>query len=237
MKPQNILLDERERVYLADFGIAKMLEGASKLTATGMISGTPQYMAPEQATGTDVDGRADIYALGIVAYELLTGRVPFAADTPVAVLMKHVQDQVPLPSPEEVKEPLMRALLKALAKRPEDRWPTAVAFVAALEAALHELPTAKSLPTLEMTTELPASDGLTATAVLPPTRPAPTAPTRPPTRGHVRRPSASAARTAAAGAPTVPARGPRVTARRAWPWPSASAALPLSCSRGSSPSG
>ena len=136
VKPQNILLDENERVYLADFGIAKMLEGANKLTQTGMISGTPQYMAPEQATGTKVDERADIYALGIVAYELLTGHVPFAADTPVAVLMKHVQDPIPLPSPTEVKEPLMRALLKALAKKPEDRWPSAVAFVEALESAL-----------------------------------------------------------------------------------------------------
>jgi serine/threonine-protein kinase len=83
IKPQNILLDEAERVYLADFGIAKMAEGASGLTATGMISGTPQYMAPEQAMAGVVDNRADIYALGIVAYEMLTGRVPFAADTPV----------------------------------------------------------------------------------------------------------------------------------------------------------
>ncbi|HEY6548110.1 MAG TPA: serine/threonine-protein kinase, partial [Vicinamibacteria bacterium] len=206
VKPQNILLDERERVYLADFGIAKMLESSSKLTATGMINGTPQYMAPEQATATKVDARADIYALGIVAYELLTGRVPFSADTPVAVLMKHVQDQVPLPSREEVKEPLMRALLKALAKRPEDRWPTALDFVAALEAALHELPTAQSLPTLEMTTEMSAPDALTATAVLPPTRPAPTAPTRPPRGGTIAAPPLPA-RTAAAGAPTVPARG------------------------------
>ena len=82
IKPQNILLDEAERVYLADFGIAKMVEGSSGLTATGMISGTPQYMAPEQAMAATVDNRADIYALGIVAYEMLTGRVPFAADTP-----------------------------------------------------------------------------------------------------------------------------------------------------------
>ncbi len=80
VKPQNILLDEAERVYLADFGIAKMVESQSGLTATGMITGTPQYMAPEQAMGGTVDNRADIYALGIVAYEMLTGRVPFAAD-------------------------------------------------------------------------------------------------------------------------------------------------------------
>ena len=146
IKPQNILLDEAERVYLADFGIAKMVEGSSGLTATGMISGTPQYMAPEQAMAGVVDNRADIYALGIVAYEMLTGRVPFAADTPVAVLMKHVQDPIPVPSTRDVPEPLMRALLKALAKRPEDRWPTAVAFVKALAEGLGQATTASALP-------------------------------------------------------------------------------------------
>ena len=146
IKPQNILLDEAERVYLADFGIAKMAEGSSGLTATGMISGTPQYMAPEQAMAGVVDNRADIYALGIVAYEMLTGRVPFAADTPVAVLMKHVQEPIPVPSTREVPEPVMRALLKSLAKRPEDRWPTAVAFVKALADGLSQATTANAMP-------------------------------------------------------------------------------------------
>jgi serine/threonine protein kinase len=154
VKPQNILLDEHERVYLADFGIARMLDGSSKLTQTGMISGTPQYMAPEQATGTTVDARADTYALGIVAYELLTGRVPFAADTPVAILMKHCQEPIPLPAASEVSEPLVRALLKALAKSPEDRWRTTAAFTAALDAALRNEPAP----------ELPSSDGLTEDA-------------------------------------------------------------------------
>jgi serine/threonine-protein kinase len=180
VKPQNILLDEQERVYLADFGIARMVEGSDKLTQTGMISGTPQYMAPEQATGTRVDGRADIYALGIVAYELLTGRVPFAADTPVAVLMKHVQDPIPLPAPSEVKEPLVRVLLKALAKRPEDRWPTATAFVSALEAALHQEPATQALPALTATTETKPAARAGTTVVSPRTRTAVTAPTKPP---------------------------------------------------------
>jgi serine/threonine-protein kinase len=142
VKPQNILLDEAERVYLADFGIAKMVEGSGALTQTGMITGTPQYMAPEQATGQPVDQRVDIYALGVVAYEMLTGRVPFAADTPVAVLMKHVTEPMPIPPPSAVPEPLVRALLRSMAKKPEDRWPTAGAFVQALQQGLAEVPTA-----------------------------------------------------------------------------------------------
>lgn len=153
VKPQNILLDDHGRVYLADFGIAKMVEGSSGLTQTGMISGTPQYMAPEQAMGGTVDNRADIYALGIVAYEMLTGRVPFAADTPVAVLMKHVQDPIPVPAPTDVPEPIVRALFKALAKRPEERWGTAVAFADALKQGLQE---AKANPAgLAATTMIP----------------------------------------------------------------------------------
>jgi serine/threonine-protein kinase len=104
-----------------------------------MITGTPQYMAPEQATGTKVGPQADVYALGIVAYEMFTGRVPFSADTPVAVLMKHMQEPLPLPSPQTVPEPLLRPLLKCTAKKPEERWPSAGAFVGALEAG-SELP-------------------------------------------------------------------------------------------------
>jgi tRNA A-37 threonylcarbamoyl transferase component Bud32 len=169
VKPQNILLDEAERVYLADFGIAKMVEGTGALTQTGMITGTPQYMAPEQATGQPVDQRVDIYALGVVAYEMLTGRVPFAADTPVAVLMKHVTEPMPIPPASTVPEPLVRALLKGMAKKPEERWPSAGAFVRALGQGLAEVPTAS----------LPA--GVTATVPAPTLRPAPTMPPPGPT--------------------------------------------------------
>jgi tRNA A-37 threonylcarbamoyl transferase component Bud32 len=169
VKPQNILLDEAERVYLADFGIAKMVEGTGALTQTGMITGTPQYMAPEQATGQPVDQRVDIYALGVVAYEMLTGRVPFAADTPVAVLMKHVTEPMPIPPASTVPEPLVRALLKGMAKKPEERWASAGAFVRALEQGLAEVPTA-SLPVAG-----------TATVPAPALRPAPTMPPPGPT--------------------------------------------------------
>ncbi len=150
VKPQNVLLDEGGRVYLADFGIAKILESAGGLTATGMITGTPQYMAPEQATGTKVGPAADVYALGIMAYEMFTGRVPFSADTPVAVLMKQVQEPLPLPPLQAVPEPLLRAVLRCTAKKPEDRWPGAGAFVAALEEGLEApaVPAPADVPTV-----------------------------------------------------------------------------------------
>jgi serine/threonine protein kinase len=147
VKPQNILIDEQRHVYLADFGIAKMIEGAPGLTQTGMITGTPQYMAPEQALGSKVDRRADIYSLGIVAYECLTGRVPFTADTPLAVLMKHVRDPIPLPPVSEVPEPQCHVLMKALAKNPADRWPSAAGFVEAMRHA-HTSADGGLLPTL-----------------------------------------------------------------------------------------
>ncbi len=136
IKPQNVLLDDAGHVYLADFGIARLTETATVLTAAGLITGTPQYMAPEQAMGRPIDSRADIYALGVMAYEMLIGRVPFAADTPVAVLMKHVNEPIPVPSAGEVPEPLVRPLLKALAKGPDDRWPLAGDFVRALEQGM-----------------------------------------------------------------------------------------------------
>jgi tRNA A-37 threonylcarbamoyl transferase component Bud32 len=135
VKPQNVLLDDSGRVYLADFGIAKMIEASAHMTQTGMITGTPQYMAPEQALGKSIDKSIDIYALGIVAYELFTGRVPFSADTPVAVLMKQASEPMPLPPVSEVQEEVTRAILRATAKDPSARWPTASAFARAVTNA------------------------------------------------------------------------------------------------------
>ena len=135
VKPQNVLLDDSGRVYLADFGIAKMVEASAHMTQTGMITGTPQYMAPEQALGKSIDKSIDIYALGIVAYELFTGRVPFSADTPVAVLMKQASEPMPLPPVSEVQEEVTRAILRATAKDPAARWPSASAFARAVTNA------------------------------------------------------------------------------------------------------
>ena len=133
VKPQNILLDERGRAYLADFGIARMLESPVQITATGMVQGTPAYMSPEQASGGTLGPACDVYALGVVAYECLTGRVPFTGPTPVSVLLKHVSEPPPMPSPDEVPPRLTGALRRCLAKTPSERWPSPGSFVAALE--------------------------------------------------------------------------------------------------------
>ena len=126
IKPSNILITEGGQPMLSDFGVAKVLESEETLdlTTTGMGVGTPEYIAPEQASGKAVDHRMDIYALGVVLYEMLTGRVPFTADTPMAVIIKQVTEPLPQPRtfapnlPEEVE----RVLFKALAKDPKDRY-------------------------------------------------------------------------------------------------------------------
>jgi serine/threonine-protein kinase len=151
VKPANVLLDEGGRAYLADFGIARMLEGSPIVTATGLIQGSPTYMAPEQAMGEKVDRLADVYALGVMAFECLTGRVPYTGTTPVAILMKHVREPVPEPTEAGVAPPLAAVVRRCLAKAPAERWPSAGAFAVALEqsaAGLTSPAGAESLPTL-----------------------------------------------------------------------------------------
>jgi eukaryotic-like serine/threonine-protein kinase len=126
VKPQNVMLNESGLVKLTDFGIASMYKDveAERLTTTGMTLGTVQYYAPEQAQGEIVAPSADVYALGIVLYEMLTGRTPFDGDTPVAIAMKHIQDE---PEPPSVYNPrippgLERVIMRCLAKDPRDRF-------------------------------------------------------------------------------------------------------------------
>ena len=140
LKPSNILLSETSQPLLTDFGIAKILEleDGQTLTGTGVGVGTPEYMAPEQGMGKDVDSRADVYALGVVLYELLTGRKPYTADTPMAVVFKHMTD--PLPRPRiyvpNLPDGVEKLLFKSLAKKPADRYQTMDELGAALQDLL-----------------------------------------------------------------------------------------------------
>ncbi|HET9484846.1 MAG TPA: protein kinase, partial [Xanthomonadales bacterium] len=138
LKPQNILLTRDGAPYLADFGVAKLLEGAGRMkTATGGILGTPAYMAPEQAQGFKLGPYTDIYALAIIAFQWLTGRLPFDADTPHAILMKQVTEPVPETGMETLATGVAAVLRRGLAKQPEQRYQSASAFVADLEQALY----------------------------------------------------------------------------------------------------
>jgi serine/threonine protein kinase len=138
IKPSNILIDERGNCLLTDFGLARMVQGSTQLTTSGTIMGTPAYMSPEQGAGSNVDHRSDIYSLGIILYEVVTGRVPFTAETPVAVVFKHIQD--PLPSARkfnpDLPEGVELVLLKALAKSPDDRYQTVDDFVHAIQKVI-----------------------------------------------------------------------------------------------------
>ena len=139
LKPQNVLLGERGELYLADFGVARLLEESTALTQTGAAIGTPQYMAPEQAKGEVVGPAADIYALGVMVYRWLGGALPFDADTPYAVMYKQVSSPLPL-EPLAALHPRARAAIgRALSKSPGERWPTAMAFIAELGEGLLSL--------------------------------------------------------------------------------------------------
>jgi serine/threonine-protein kinase len=138
LKPSNILLSHDGTPILGDFGLAKMLgQGGPGLTQSGMVVGTPEYMAPEQCEGKDLTPGADIYALGVVAYEMLTGRPPFTAETPAAVIMAQIHNQLPSPRSiySEVPPAVEAALLKSLAREPGDRPRSASQMVRGLAEA------------------------------------------------------------------------------------------------------
>ncbi|WKV72970.1 protein kinase [Streptomyces sp. PCS3-D2] len=131
IKPGNVMVNKRGVVKVMDFGIARAMQsGVTSMTQTGMVVGTPQYLSPEQALGRGVDARSDLYSVGIMLFQLLTGRLPFDADSPLAIAYAHVQEEPVAPSSiNRSVTPAMDALVaRALKKNPNERFPTAAAM-------------------------------------------------------------------------------------------------------------
>jgi serine/threonine protein kinase len=134
VKPANIMFDHDGRVMLTDFGISKALQAATGFTGTGMIIGTPHYMAPEQAKGGTVDGRADQYSMGVVAYRMLTGELPYTGDSVHTILYKHIFEEVPSAGAKRSDAPpfLTAAVSRSLSKEPDQRFATMEEFATAV---------------------------------------------------------------------------------------------------------
>ena len=165
IKPDNVLLDDRNNVLLSDFGIARAAASTSNLTGDKLI-GTPLYMSPEQGQGITVTRESDIYSLGVMLFEMLTGYVPYHADSPIAVIVQHVSGAIPSACEQNPNLPTAvdDVIEKALAKRPADRFESATEMAQALFAATQD-----ALPT-EISTSIAVSMSTSATA---PTTPAP----------------------------------------------------------------
>lgn len=171
IKPENILFDINHRAIVADFGIAKAVDSDTHMTSTGMSIGTPHYMSPEQAQGMNkVDHRSDLYSLGVVLYEMLTGKVPFDAENTLGIAMKHVTEPAP-PLPEKLAEyqPLISRLLS---KSPTERYDTAEEFVAACDELLAQ---PEAVPAAPVRTARPTRE----TKATPPPKPKPAAKPKP----------------------------------------------------------
>ena len=162
LKPDNVFLIKRDGknhfVKVLDFGIAKVMDSTQRITRTGMVFGTPHYMAPEQAAGQAVDRRSDVYALGVMMYQLFAGRLPFDAPTYMEVMTKQMYESPPRPSDVEgkVDSPLEKIILKALAKKPEDRFQSMHELRDAL-TRLRERVKGRAQTTVKVGVELPPS--------------------------------------------------------------------------------
>jgi tRNA A-37 threonylcarbamoyl transferase component Bud32 len=164
IKPGNILVDSEGHALLADFGIVKLAEGGANLTGSGVV-GTPAYMAPEQAQGMEIDSRVDIYALGVVVYQMLTGQQPFTAESTVQLVLKVIQEDPPsvLDLVDGLPDAVGGVMDKVLAKDPDDRYQTATEFADAFSEAVQG-----STDVQAVVKARPTQQGTRSTKVLPP---------------------------------------------------------------------
>ncbi|MCK6577822.1 MAG: serine/threonine protein kinase [Anaerolineae bacterium] len=187
VKPANILLDQEGHALLTDFGIVKLMEAGAALTGTGAMVGTPSYMSPEQAQSVEIDQRSDLYSLGVVGYEMLTGRQPFNAETAMQIVLKQISAAPPL---DNLAPPFVGVIGRALEKSPEARYQTVAEFVEAFSQAAHS--EAAHLSPARSTASL---NDATVEAVTPfPVTPYPKTPYPPPTADDARSPAAYATR-------------------------------------------
>ncbi len=201
VKPGNLLVRPNGTLVLTDFGIARSA-AASQLTATGAVMGTASYLAPEQASGVGASAASDVYSLGVVAYQCLTGHRPYDGDTPLEIAMKHVTG-TPKPMPNDIPPVVRQIVERSMAKNPAHRWPSAAAFAGAARQAAGAL-THGSGPTLPVQPGSPSPGSAAPVSPVPsrPLSPAPPAPVRP--NGGYQRGSAAVP---AAPAPLTPVHG------------------------------
>jgi serine/threonine-protein kinase len=219
IKPTNILVDERLNCLVADFGIARMTEGTTKLTATGTVVGTPTYMSPEQAAGETVGPQSDLYSLGIMLYEMVAGQVPFKGDTPFAIALKHLTAAMPPPATfnPRLGPAIENVVLKAVARQAKDRFASGEELANALSEAIRQTQEIQAKSTI---VAAPVSELAPTMAVMPRTVPmSPRAPTVPAPAVRKSEPLKSEPRVPEATAKAEPA------SRKIWPW--IAAALPI----------
>ncbi len=163
IKPSNVMLNQESQVILTDFGIAKILSNP-QYTASGGMTGTPSYISPEQGLGEPGDARSDLYSLGTMFFQMMAGRLPYEADTAVAVVLKHINDPLPLPSQLNPTLPpgIDRIILRAMAKNPNDRYQTADEFIEHLDRVKAGLSIPQAAPSMLSATTTAGSTGQTA---------------------------------------------------------------------------
>ncbi len=212
IKPDNIMFDELGQAIVTDFGIAKAQSGA-RLTGTGMSIGTPHYMSPEQARAQTLDGRSDVYSLGVVGYQCLTGHVPFDGEDSFSIGYKHIMEELPTPPLETAEQRELFAIIqRMMAKKPEDRFQSAEELVVALEGS-GGIAAAMSADVATRPTEALKAPAAMAAMASQATTPLPRA------SASMGKPAAVAAAEAAAAAQPAPGkvrppRGPRPTPKK-----------------------